>query len=169
MMRKNKFLMNNKETGDNAGERREDKRLSLAPQGYYNNICYQVVITSNSNNSNITSYYHLTSPPTLQLLPTLAANIGSFSAGLAVGYPALVQRQLEHQLEHQVTLAGWLAVMTQSSVQSQHYPPSHNNNITANISLNIPQLLDGLEMEVEDETFIITDDHTNLIGGSALT
>ena len=63
--------------------------------------------------------------------------------------------------------------MTQSSVQSQHYPPSHNNNITANItaniSLNIPQLLDGLEMEVEDETFIITDDHTNLIGGSALT
>ena len=169
MMRKNKFLMNNKETGDNAGERREDKRLSLTPQGYYNNICYQVVITSNSNNSNITSYYHLTSPPTLQLLPTLAANIGSFSAGLAVGYPGLVQRQLEHQ----VTLAGSGSLMTQSSVQSQHYPPSHNNNITANItaniSLNIPQLLDGLEMEVEDETFIITDDHTNLIGGSALT
>ena len=42
IMRKNKFLMNNKESGDKTGERREDKRLSLAPPGYNINICYQV-------------------------------------------------------------------------------------------------------------------------------
>ena len=51
-MRKNKFLMKNKERGDNGGERRGDKRLSLAPPGYNNyNICYQVIITSHSNKS----------------------------------------------------------------------------------------------------------------------
>ena len=101
-MRKNKFLMNNKERGDNGGERRGDKRLSLAPHGYNNNynICYQVVITSHSNNSNLVTS---PSPPIPQLLPTLAANIGSFSAGLAVGYPGLLLRQLELQVEQEVT------------------------------------------------------------------
>ena len=81
-MRKNKFLMNNKESGDKTGERRGDKRLSLAPPGYNNNICYQVVNSSDNM---------MIKPPTLQLLPTLAANLGSFSAGLAVGFPALLE------------------------------------------------------------------------------
>ena len=57
-MRKNKFLMDNKVREDKTGETRGDKRLSLAPPGYYNNICYQVVIsycsyhTSPHNNNN---------------------------------------------------------------------------------------------------------------------
>ena len=82
IMRKNKFLMNNKESGDKTGERRGDKRLSLAPPGYNINICYQVVNSSDNM---------MIKPPTLQLLPTLAANLGSFSAGLAVGFPALLE------------------------------------------------------------------------------
>ena len=134
IMRKNKFLMNNKETGDKTGETRGDERLSLAPAGYDNNICYQVVIRS--NNANV-----LIKPPTSQLLPTLVANIGSFSAGLAVGFPALLLRQLEHQQE----------------------PLSANT--TVQISLNMTHRLAGLE----EESFRITEEQTNLAGGSALT
>ena len=85
---------------------------------------------------------HLITTTTTQLLPTLAANIGSFSAGLAVGFPAVLLRQLDHQLDHQldqvtphVLALAWLCddtiffrvriILRQTTTQSTSLSTSH--------------------------------------------
>jgi len=77
-MRKKKVNISNKELRDNESARKEDKTLSVTPgtvsSHYATNISYQ-------------------------LLPTLAANIGSFSSGLALGYPAHLIPQISQVTE----------------------------------------------------------------------